>query len=203
MISFRQTAVALGVLVTGGTLAQAAPITFNYVGACAFNCSDEGLQTGARATGRVVLDDAGFSPDGFFGNEALIDFSFDLGGIRLVRATSAAFDFGGPWEVIPGAGLAWYLNASTSRTRFDQLGPTISISGSADGGFGEGSFLGTCDANAEFTCPIAFQTAAQFELSPDMAPVPLPGTGLLLAASLLGLGVFGIRRAGGAVRGTT
>ena len=68
--------------------ASAVPLTFEYTGVCVDNCEAEGLEVGAPAYMKVVMDDAGYAPEGFFGIEALINFSFDLGGIELDSATA-------------------------------------------------------------------------------------------------------------------
>ena len=73
-------------LITSGLVcgaASAVPLTFEYSGTCVYNCEDEGLEVGAPAYMKLVMDDAGYTPDGYFGIEALIDFSFDLGGIEI------------------------------------------------------------------------------------------------------------------------
>jgi hypothetical protein len=174
---------------------QASALTLTYTGVCSFNCEEEGLDVGAPMNGHVEIDDSGYSPDGYFGNSDLVDFSFDFGGISLDLAGTKAFSFGGPWEVVPGAGLRWYLDASAAEGR-SELGPTISASGGPDDGFGMASFLGTCETDAEFSCQLAFRTAAQFEMRTPTAPVPLPAAGSLLAVSMLGLGVAGRRGRG-------
>ena len=59
---------------------------------------------------KLVMDDAGYTPTGYFGIEALIDFSFDLGGMERNSATARNVFFGGSWEVVPGGPLVSELN---------------------------------------------------------------------------------------------
>jgi hypothetical protein len=193
VLSSKVVTVGVGLLFAPG-LAEGASLVFEYEGACVFDCEDEGLAPGAPASGRVVIDDAGYAPGGFFGNDDLLDFSFDFGGIRLDKASTKAFSFGGPWQVIPGGDLRWYLDASASVDRFD-LGSTISASGGPREGGAYASFLGTCEVDAEFPCSVGFHTAAQFEMK-EAAPVPLPPTALLLAAGLAGMAGLRLRRRG-------
>ena len=177
-----------------GTAAGAETLTFLYSGSCTFACEDEGLDFGAPATGKVVIDNAGYSPEGVFGPEALVDFSFDFGGIALDLASTKAFTFGGPWEVVPGAGLVWYLNASASDFRFD-LGNTIMANGSASFGYAYASTRGACEPDPEGGCDLGIITAAQFELTSDAAPIPLPAGAWLLLSALFG--AIGLRRLAG------
>ena len=173
-------------LITSGLVcgaASAVPLTFEYTGVCVYNCEDEGLEVGAPAYMKVVMDDAGYTPEGFFGIEALIDFSFDLGGIELDSATARNVFFGGSWEVIPGGPLVWGLNATTSDGRGD-YGPTAIVGGDPVSAGGAASFLGFCDIDPDEGCVASFHTAAQFELKSVMAPVPLPGAGLLLTGAI-------------------
>jgi hypothetical protein len=186
-------ALAVGSCLTPA-LAQAATLAFEYKGACAFNCEEEGLEVGAPASGRLVMDDAGFTPSGFFTSAALIDFSFDFGGIKLDRAGAQASGFGGTWGSAPDPEPSWQLSASTAVGRFEQ-GPTISVGGDPTQAFGIASFLGTCETT-DFGCNPTFFTAAQFELQP-VAPIPLPAPVLLLGAGLAALAGlrFGRRQA--------
>lgn len=185
------------VLLVGGTMARAAPVTFAYTGVCSFGCASQGIADGARASGRVVFDDAGFTPGGVFLNEALIDFSFDLGGIRLDRAGAAGVDFQGLWNDGPRDGMIWILAASAANGA--ALGPTISLVGGFGNAGGAGARLGSCTLTGPDGCDPSFGASANFELT--AAPVPLPAPLALLGAGLASLAAlrrFG--RGGGSFR---
>ncbi len=170
-------------LMIGGSVANAAVITQSYSGYCAFNCETEGLAVGAPASGRIVFDDAAATPETPFENSALIDFSFDFGGIGLSKADALAFSFSGIQEASPGFGPVWSLDASTSDF-VSILGPTFSMSGSPEGGFAFASSQGYCFVR-ETSCQAQTGIAAQFEMQP--APVPLPPAGVLLLGGVFAL----------------
>jgi hypothetical protein len=166
-----------------GSAANAAVVTQFFSGSCAFNCETEGLPVGTPASGHIVFDDAAATPETPFENSALIDFSFDFGGIELDKAGALAFAFSGIQEASPGFGPVWFLDASTSDF-VSILGPTFSMSGSPEGGFAFASSQGYCFVG-ETSCQAQTGIAAQFEM--QLAPVPLPPAGLLLVGGVFTL----------------
>ena len=168
---------------------QAATLAYNFEGACAFNCEEEGLAVGAKATGTLSMLDDGFTPNGSFGSASLVDFSFDLGGIKVDKQSSAGWSFGGTWGASAQPQPFWELSAGTTSGRFNE-GPTISVGGGEGSAFAYGSFLGTCET-LDNGCTIAFHTAAQFEMT-EAAPVPLPAPLVLLLAGLASLAGLGL-----------
>lgn len=175
--------------------AQAASLILDFNTVCETNCARQGLASGTTGSGRIVLDDSGFSPWAEFGNEAMIDFSFDFGGgITLDRAGAAAFALTGYWEGRPDKRPDFRLNASASD---DSSRPGATF----HAGLSYGPFYVSA---ASYCIPAAGLDCAPQDLDnyaillhdnhPAPQPVPLPAAGWLLVAGAGALPMFRLTR---------
>lgn len=183
-------------LLIAAPAAHAASLILDFNTACETNCARQGLSPGTAGSGRIVLDDSGFRPWAEFGDEALVDFSFDFGGgITLDRAGAAAFSLTGYWEGRPDKRPDFRLNASASDDS-RRPGPTFHI------GLSYGPFFVSaasyCIPAAGLDCGVQdLDTYAVLlhDNHPAPQPVPLPAAGWLLAAGAGALPMLRLARA--------
>jgi hypothetical protein len=180
-------------LVMGALLLTAAPAawgatsSFNIGATCTANCAAAGLDAGDLITGAITLSTDGFAPGGSVARAAVQNFAVLFGTTEtsILEAESQAWNFSAIWGIDRNA-IAGVSFTASGPTGIGAAGPlfTTGVGGNLV------SLTGTC-GDALCTPPGFDGTAAT--LSPvrftprDVAPVPLPPTGLLAAAAALAL----------------
>ena len=160
------------------------------------SCANVGLAgvTSHVELGSVELDDALFSPGGFFESEALVSYDFSFGNFALSSHDVPAQAFAGNWGATPGSirDLSMFASASDDR---EHPGRLISLGIDSTGGFFVASHDGYRQPNPGGQ---SFETDngnwAGFSVDRHIAPVPLPPAGLLLMGGLAGLAALRLRR---------
>ncbi len=177
------TLLAAGVTALLGTNAAEAA-TYVMSATCISTCSEAGLSDGDVMRGRVTLDTSAFSPNGFFADASLRDFSVSFGATTISSANALGAHIDGQWGSTRRDIVQFDMIAGT--TLFPTVGSTFLLSSVS----GLVSTNGWCDdANCD---AIGGSNAGLGPVA--IAPIPVPPGLLLAATGVIGLAIAARRR---------